>query len=269
MKKQQHGFTLIELLVVIAIIALLAAILLPVFATARERARMSSCTNNMKQLGVAFIAYTQDYDELYPSCPFDGGLEGWAGQILTYVKSAGVFKCPDDSTLATAPNSTLSYALVKGMTPARNYTLSATGVAGASMGSVNISELQAPASTALMFEIQGVTTNMTTAGSDQTSPSGSGKTNMTAGNYATGYMNGTSAAACAVGMIATSDGTVHSGRSNFLCNDGHVKSLNPNSISPGDNAWGVGSAQVNCNGAASVTSMVANGVTVQATFSIY
>src|SRR5579872_2758282 len=64
--RTRSGFTLIELLVVIAIIAILAAILLPVFATARERARQSSCANNLKQLSTAFIAYTQDYDELFP-----------------------------------------------------------------------------------------------------------------------------------------------------------------------------------------------------------
>ena len=62
----RKGFTLIELLVVIAIIAILAAMLLPVFATARERARQSSCANNLKQLGTAWVAYCQDFDERTP-----------------------------------------------------------------------------------------------------------------------------------------------------------------------------------------------------------
>lgn len=65
-KKSKHGFTLIELLVVIAIIAILASILFPVFARARENARRSSCMSNLKQLGLAFMQYTQDYDEQLP-----------------------------------------------------------------------------------------------------------------------------------------------------------------------------------------------------------
>ena len=64
--KNTKGFTLIELLVVIAIIAILAAILFPVFARARENARRTSCLNNMKQIGLGFMQYTQDYDEKYP-----------------------------------------------------------------------------------------------------------------------------------------------------------------------------------------------------------
>jgi prepilin-type N-terminal cleavage/methylation domain-containing protein len=63
----RRGFTLIELLVVIAIIAILAAILFPVFARARENARRASCSSNMKQIGLGFLQYTQDYDERMPS----------------------------------------------------------------------------------------------------------------------------------------------------------------------------------------------------------
>ncbi|MEN6304741.1 MAG: prepilin-type N-terminal cleavage/methylation domain-containing protein, partial [Armatimonadia bacterium] len=64
---KRRGFTLIELLVVIAIIAILAAILFPVFAKAREKARQSSCLSNMKQMGLACLQYAQDYDEVLPA----------------------------------------------------------------------------------------------------------------------------------------------------------------------------------------------------------
>src|SRR5438105_1605400 len=66
MKAERNAFTLIELLVVIAIIAILAAILFPVFARAREQARKASCTSNVKQLGLAWMMYAQDHDEMFP-----------------------------------------------------------------------------------------------------------------------------------------------------------------------------------------------------------
>lgn len=116
------GFTLIELLVVIAIIAILAAILFPVFARARENARRTSCLSNLKQLGLGFAQYTQDYDNTYPQAhglnadgnygtlyfrlfplnAFDGVEVGpnsshrssWAAALLPYTKSAQIMTCP-------------------------------------------------------------------------------------------------------------------------------------------------------------------------------
>ncbi|RYX81510.1 DUF1559 domain-containing protein [bacterium] len=117
----RKAFTLIELLVVIAIIAILAAILFPVFARARENARKASCLSNMKQIGLAFAQYTQDYDETLPNAwagPLGNGKTGgwlryatytvtWSGlgknfyfedsAIYPYVKSTQVFVCPSDS----------------------------------------------------------------------------------------------------------------------------------------------------------------------------
>jgi prepilin-type N-terminal cleavage/methylation domain-containing protein/prepilin-type processing-associated H-X9-DG protein len=102
--RKREGFTLIELLVVIAIIAILAAILFPVFAKAREKARQSSCQNNMKQLGIAFTTYSNDWDERYPSSFIDKKITGaalnisaWDQQINSTVKSDGVYKCPSNS----------------------------------------------------------------------------------------------------------------------------------------------------------------------------
>lgn len=116
--KQIHeGFTLIELLVVIAIIAILAAILFPVFARARENARRAGCLSNLKQIGLATMMYTQDYDESYPYAttviPTDANTPGgiwftniWAWQqvLYPYDKSMQVAVCPSsDSAYATIP----------------------------------------------------------------------------------------------------------------------------------------------------------------------
>ena len=99
------AFTLIELLVVIAIIAILAAILFPVFARARENARRSSCTSNLKQIGLGMLQYTQDYDEHFPlsvvwpgpgSAPA-GTPVGWADAIQPYLKSTQIYQCPSES----------------------------------------------------------------------------------------------------------------------------------------------------------------------------
>ncbi|RYF37083.1 MAG: DUF1559 domain-containing protein, partial [Cytophagaceae bacterium] len=85
--KSRNAFTLIELLVVIAIIAILAAILFPVFARARENARKTSCLSNMKQMGLGIVQYTQDYDGTYPQ-NYNGSTTsyGWADAIQPYLK---------------------------------------------------------------------------------------------------------------------------------------------------------------------------------------
>ncbi|BDI30496.1 hypothetical protein CCAX7_25470 [Capsulimonas corticalis] len=93
----RSAFTLIELLVVIAIIAILAAILFPVFAKAREKARQTSCASNMKQLGLAVMQYVQDSDETYPSAwGSDVCTQTWRQMVYNYVKSADVYRCPSN-----------------------------------------------------------------------------------------------------------------------------------------------------------------------------
>ena len=104
--KRLSGFTLIELLVVIAIIAILAAILFPVFAQARQKARQTACLSNMKQIGLAVAQYTQDYDETYPvnNQTFQGGSAGYqniytqitfVGLLNTYSKNLDIYICPN------------------------------------------------------------------------------------------------------------------------------------------------------------------------------
>lgn len=140
------GFTLIELLVVIAIIAILAAILFPVFAKAREKARQISCASNMKQLALGFIQYSQDYDEWYPGRNIGNGdkAANWEYAIYPYVKSVNVYECPD------APTPLDSYEYNWTIT---NYTYTGTECTGAPM-----SVFTAPSNTFLLFEGQEGTT---------------------------------------------------------------------------------------------------------------
>ena len=106
------GFTLIELLVVIAIIAILAAILFPVFAQAREKARAIDCLSNKKQIGLGMMQYVQDYDETYPANnwaygkSWDAVQGGWMQEIQPYLKNLAVYQCPDavkSTSFATIP----------------------------------------------------------------------------------------------------------------------------------------------------------------------
>ncbi len=125
--RNRKGFTLIELLVVIAIIAILAAILFPVFAKAREKARQTACASNLKQIATATLMYVQDYDESFPL--FGAGNRfpttiSWAMAVSPYVKNRQVFRCPSDGRSGI----TCSYG--------NNYNLAPYNLSARMLGSV-------------------------------------------------------------------------------------------------------------------------------------
>ena len=116
---KRGGFTLIELLVVIAIIAILAAILFPVFAKAREKARQTSCLSNLKQLALAHLQYVQDYDErfLYGWNSVCSCSSTWEGFLVPYIKNDQIFECPSGpgwSSWSSAGNYAWMYDHMRG-----------------------------------------------------------------------------------------------------------------------------------------------------------
>jgi prepilin-type N-terminal cleavage/methylation domain-containing protein/prepilin-type processing-associated H-X9-DG protein len=198
---RKNGFTLIELLVVIAIIAILAAILFPVFARAREKARQASCQSNEKQLALSLLMYVQDYDETFPQECYNLGGAGVVGQqkfcwsmtTVPYVKNSQVLICPSDAARAlnTVPGSVRSYAY-------NCFNFSAKAMAS----------ITAPADVAMLFELNGQR---------------SAKPFNAAGAPGRGCAN---AASCCGGNLligAYTPGARHNTGMNLAYGDGHVK----------------------------------------------
>ncbi len=217
-RDKSSGFTLIELLVVIAIIAILAAILFPVFAKAREKARQISCASNMKQLGLALMQYSQDNDEWFPGRIIGptGTTINWEHAIYPYVKAVGVYECPD------APSPLNSYDYNWSIT---NYSWDVMH-AGLCYGAP-ISAFTAPSNTVALFEGQeGVTPG----------PQRNPATDPLAGNYGNnGWEIGESCyAPYQVGFSWHDKAAGENSPMNpltYLAVDGHVKYLNDSAVS--------------------------------------
>jgi len=251
---KRSGFTLIELLVVIAIIAILAAILFPVFAKVREKARQTSCSSNEKQIGLAIVQYIQDADETFPM-----GLQNnwyacsWMLQVQPYITSLQVFKCPDDASTALGPNiqawagiglSYVSNGLILNTAASPNNMIGVMGMGQPSWLHnciVPLARVNRPAETVMVTE--GHNTDI------MAQPTGQGNASMFSpaciitgqnwwdGNTGFGEVpNGTLPAFPAgVYNITGSNGAVsahHTGKANFLFCDGHVKAMIPSQTNP-------------------------------------
>ena len=213
---KKSAFTLIELLVVIAIIAILAAILFPVFAKARENARRASCSSNMKQIGLGFMQYAQDYDETY--APRANSLGNWRQLVQPYVKSTDLFKCPSNTQNRLDANdpATTPFPKIK-----RSYSINPRMSAGDT--GTAMSEIQSPATKILCAE----------ARNNDWSDYGANWWTWGAADWGNNGFAG------------------HLGTANYLFGDGHVKAIKPTATAAPLNMWGGmdgGTADPECNG---------------------
>ena len=275
----RQGFTLIELLVVIAIIAILAAILFPVFQKVRENARKTACLSNMKQIGLAVTQYTQDSDENYPT-GYVGILgQGWGGTVYTYVKSTDVFKCPDDATTKQNNGAVISYPV----SYAGNLNFLRRDVPGPANDprtGQSLASLVSPAKTVMLAECSGVYAPITdpqeAGGSNNLeSPVTNGNdlggvypfsNNGQGGRLETGCLSGKN---CAARVASSTNGNQgfgaltgrHTDGSNFLMTDCHAKWLRGSQVSGGMTAMAEDCNQdgtpsvADCNGGAANNGM--------------
>ena len=250
---RNRAFTLVELLVVIAIIGIIASILFPAFGRVRERARATSCASNMKQLGLGFAQYIQDFDERYPVGI--GGLgNGWAGELYIYTKSLAVYTCPSDTYIPGGGDTAISYGY--------NLAIPDDTVPGNPGQHTLLSRFNAPAKTVVLFEASVMAARPATqsnlggqladyapglqsGGLYATSGAGNGAFTVFqyqggggAAGYNTGYMGRRGYFGGANGSFDPARGSSgatgrHTERSNFLFADGHVKALNGDSVSTG------------------------------------
>jgi prepilin-type N-terminal cleavage/methylation domain-containing protein/prepilin-type processing-associated H-X9-DG protein len=220
-RTKSTAFTLIELLVVIAIIAILAAILFPVFATAREKARCTTCSSNLKQIGLGVAQYVQDFDEAYPLY-FGNNTRGWDFILLPYINvglnsnnglgnkdlTNAVFACPDDTTTRVALNSggigVRSYAI---NTRNRGNT---TLTRGFGTGITFANQVLAPAATIFISEMPNV-------------QNATGAVNLN-GEVMDSISNTCDPLTCQKQQSLVG---LHNGMWNYLFADGHIKLLRP------------------------------------------
>ena len=250
---KRRGFTLIELLVVIAIIAILAAILFPVFAQAREKGRQASCLSNEKQLGLAIMQYCQDYEETFPvGFRQDSNWvnQNWPIIVQPYIKNLGVFVCPSDASAgnpAPSAGGSPGWAGVAISYAANGYTgagwdnsqnsfplLGVMGISGGGWldqgaGAASIAAVVRPADTILIAEKHSGDSTMNGAGNDVRNSSAFGPNSVFLGpnSFGWGDMNlpdatRTPATAAYPNGTAGAVSAHHSGMANFVFCDGQI-----------------------------------------------
>lgn len=294
-RKITVAFTLIELLVVVAIIAIMAAILFPVFAQARDKGRQTSCLSNLRQLGLGIAQYIQDYDETFPNginvvdSGGSGGSariwpgEGWAGQCLPYTTAATLYHCPSDGTQSSHNNLAVSYGYNINLVGEVDFDYPSAGLPLAAMTS--------PARSVQLFEVAQVTVNLTAPREGASAGNVTGAHFSAASNgldnrlyaqkiwltrtenqYATGYLGGRLPFNPLATQFEQSQGR-HAGGSNFLLCDGHARWLHGANVSSGLDAARETCNQDNrpalpgCEGAFHAAGTASDAPGIQATFS--